>query len=380
MTDEADWKLVGDMYKTEGIVLEAGTFVDSNGNSVVVTDEDVKELYQNITDPIPFCIGHPSNDTVGYAMKFKEAGGNVLHSGIINDADAFSSAMMNGHTYISPEISREYDSKGRIISQKIDRLAFVPNPAMPHTATGIKRFAFSAPEIHVSNEDKKMSETTPTAQPTIDIEALATKLTDTINTQLEDKISSILENKLQGLKDDVTDIKNQPKFNPEDFMKSKDTPPAEPPKDEPKVEPKVEQKPEQLPKEFFEDYARVQAELQRLKEQNDRALKTQYSTIIGELKTLGFDKPENLVSKHGDLEQKIESLQLIKENYVKNAPMNSSKGQKLSADEDGGGKQEDLTVSSALNSFRMNSGMVSDEEKQKIAAVLSRRYGKPIKV
>src|SRR5690606_13460081 len=70
MTESAaEWMNVGDVYTTSGICLQPGTFIDKNGNELTLTEEEIEEILNGVSEPVPFTIDHHS-ETIGYAMRF----------------------------------------------------------------------------------------------------------------------------------------------------------------------------------------------------------------------------------------------------------------------------------------------------------------------
>lgn len=371
MTEEANWKQVGDLFKTDGNVLEAGTFINSRGGESSISPADVKELYENITEPVPLAVGHGKGPIVGYAVKFANSTDytNIYHNGIVFDDNAFTRAVMNGHTFISPEIDRQYDENGKVIHQKIARFCFVPNPAMGESMkTTVKRFAFSAPEVNevkpmdntlntsgistgsssnpVSNQQAAPVPAAPVATPTIDVEAIVNAVTQNISTQLE----SALETRLEAMKSELVNINTPPK-NP--FIKEAER--IESNQSTETISPAASEgssESSSIPKEFVDNYTNLQVELQKYREQNEKILKKQYGEVLNELRELGFERPESMVS-HLPLTDKIETLTSIKTNYVKKMPMNSSIKEPMNSE--GGTNEDKPSILKTLRSLHLDS-------------------------
>ena len=150
MTENANWKEVGDVYRTTGPILMAGDFVTRDGKRITLTPEDVDYLHNNISEQLPFVIDHDKySETIGYAVKFAKDGNTVDHGGIVfNQSEFRDKVILGGYNNISPEIDFVYDQQGNIVDKRIVKLAFVKNPAIKGNKTEVTRFAFSAPEVN----------------------------------------------------------------------------------------------------------------------------------------------------------------------------------------------------------------------------------------
>jgi hypothetical protein len=387
MTENANWKEVGDVYRTNGPILMAGDFVTRDGKRITLTPEDVDYLHNNISEQLPFVIDHDKYaETIGYAVKFAKDGETVEHGGIVfNQSEFRDKVILGGYNNISPEIDFVYDQQGNVIDKRIVKLAFVKNPAIKGNKTEVTRFAFSAPEVNsMTTGDGSQAtdagtspseQTTTTAPANVDytaiVEAIATGLSSKIDVQFNE-----MRNELNTLKQQV----NPPKPNPaQEYLASKTA-------ETPKVETTIPQandgntlvaSPDFDPvtKDVFDEYARVQAELQATKAENDKyraetekAQKSQYNNIVGELKALGYANPEKLVSSIDSYAEKANILRGIKENHVKHAPMNSSNNTPMNSE--GGTQSNKATISGAVEGLKLK---LSPEELE----YMSKKFGIP---
>lgn len=370
MAENASWKKIGDVYKTNGEILKIGTFVDSSGKTVPINDEDLEDLFNGVSEYIPMGISHNPNDphyveTLGYAIKVARSNDVISHDGIVFDSKNFDDVILNGYNNISPELEYIRDpSTGKVVSKKITRLAFVNNPSIESNKTNITRFAFSAPEVSI--EVQNMPDTTPNnitsttpEQPVFDgnqwknappVEKPAVDMTELMKNMAEsitNGITSKMSAQIEALQSEINALKTVEK----------------PPIEEPIVEKPAETSPEQtLPPEVLNQLAEIQKINAELKARVEKEEKQRYTDKLAELRSLGQANPEKLVSHLSTYEQKIATLDALKTAIVKNTPVNSENTTPMS--QEGGITPEKVTVASLADSWRMN---MSEEEAEFIA-------------
>ena len=363
MTDDADWKQVGDIYETSGVILEPGSFIAKSGHQVSITNNDSDDFYTSIEKNLPITIDH-SNVPVGYAIKFaKNMDNTISHKGIVIDQAEFrNKVILGGYNHISPDIEYIRDPRGNIVSKKLVAISFVKNPAMTNTTAEVSRFAFSAPEIEVKSmpEENITNTTTQNTPPTtapFDVNALAEAITNGMSAKIDERI-----NALQSQLDAMRLASNPPqKSAAQEFLEQQGNPTKTNVTETTDttsttnsdgtlttlvsgtIAPPVD-------KDVFEEYSKMKAEIEKrdaelakYREQNEKVLKKQLSDITAELKNLGYNDPSGLVKSLKTYEEKIETLNAIKVNHVKTTPMNSTTQSQMSAD--GGGSNNDkLTI------------------------------------
>jgi hypothetical protein len=376
MAENANWKQVGDIYKTDGSILEIGSFIAQSGNKVDISNSDIDELLQNIDTPIPFSIGHDKYaETIGYAIKFSRDGNQILHNGIVFDSDKFENVILKGHNNISPEIDFIKDSSGKIVGKKIVRLTFVPNPAIKANKTDVTRFAFSAPEVTSMSNDgtpqnsnnqqgnpaqtsepttliqgqqvpvSTFNETNPQTPPAFDPNEFAKNIAMSIAEGLSAKIGGQLESMQQEIA----------------ALKSGQVPLQQSPVHELNVPSEPEPIPVNsqdsmngIPKEIFEQFAKLQAENQTFKSQIERDEKSTYTNKLAELRSLQVENPEKLVSHLKDYKSKIDTLEAFKVTIARNTPMNSPAGASPMSAEGGKKTNKTPTILELADSLRIS--------------------------
>ena len=88
---DSNWKQVGDVLKTEGNILEIGSFIAQSGNKVDVSPEDAALLFNNIDTSLPFVISHEDGyqEEIGYATQFAENDQGIGHKGFVFNNENF---------------------------------------------------------------------------------------------------------------------------------------------------------------------------------------------------------------------------------------------------------------------------------------------------
>jgi len=359
----SNWKQVGDVIKTEGNILEIGSFISHSGNKVDISPEDAKLLFNNIDESIPFVIKHEDGfqEEVGHATQFAENDTGIGHKGIVFNTDNVKNAIAMGYNSISPVIDFEKDSSGKVVSGKIVKLAFVPNPAMQQTKVNMTRFAFSAPEVN--------SMTVPDEQPVTTVNIQGTQVpTDTfvqptapiapttptpafdpqdfaknIAASIVEGFSTKIGGQLEAMQQEIAALKsNTPQPLEPSVINNLAT-----------VQPvSTEQPAENIPKELLDQFTKLQAENITYKAQLDKDEKAAYTAKLAEFRALGQESPEKLVAHIKDTKLKIETLDALKVAIVKNTPMNSPQSTPLGVE---GGKNQSTkpTVIGLAESLKM---------------------------
>lgn len=355
--DAASWKEVGNVLETSGNILEVGSFIARSGNKIDVTTEDADTLFQNIDASLPFVILHKDGyqEPVGYATKFSKVDNAISHKGMMFDNDQVKDALIHGYNSISPVIDYIRDPHGKIVDQKIIKLALVPNPAMNQTKLDITRFAFSAPEVNQMPDD---GNTTNTTEPTVTIQghqvpvttfaeapksaeaaappAIDQTLLANIATTIAEGIAAKFTGQIESLQNEIASLKSAstPETSVADDPKSTAAIPG-------------------VPDEWIEQLSQLKAENQNYKAQIEKEEKASYTAKLAELRALGQDNPEKLVSHLKDTRSKIETLDAFKVTLVKNASMNSPQTQPLSVEGGQNSGKKPITIDALAKPLMM---------------------------
>jgi len=386
MAENANWKQVGDIYKTDGSILEIGSFIAQSGNKVDISDADVDALLSNIDAPIPFSIGHDKYaETIGYAIKFSRDGNQILHNGIVFDSDKFENVILKGHNSISPEIDYVRDPEtGKIVGQKIVRLSFVPNPAISSNKTDIVRFAFSAPEVSSMPNDgtSQTSTNTQTQEPTTLIQGQEVPVSTFNDNQspvtppafdpnefakniamsIAEGLSSKIGGQLESMQQEIAALKGGQQPNQAQNVSDDATvvtPDAIP------VNAGNTESMNGIPKDVFEQFAKMQAENQNLRSQVEKEEKANYTNKLAELRNLQVENPEKLVSHLKDYKSKIETLEALKITMMKTTPMNSPAGASPMSAEGGKKTNKVPTILELADSLRISIDAETQEKLSK---------------
>lgn len=341
------WKQVGSVFETDGNILEAGEFTISNGDTVILTESDIEELYNNLKEPVPFAIGHGENaQIIGQAMQFIKNGNVVEHKGIVYNSDTFKNYILGKNkTAISPEIDIVKDKKTGKITKKISSLRFVTNPAISGNTTEITRLMFSAPEFITSNvnsdintdnsNDNVMTEQTESSAPAsppnsnMDVAKIAEAITNGLSKKFEEQIT-VLNNKIAEL-----ESKNKTVTPPKELIMETTSEPITPEVlTEYKAAPPIS-------KEVFEEYKNAQLELakkneelEKLRKANEQTLNDKLNTIIGDLKKYKYENPDQLLTSL-PIEARISALEEMRRQAVTQTSMTSPSDIEM----DGGGRK-----------------------------------------
>ena len=353
-----DWKSVEDVIKTEGSILEIGSFVSQSGNKVDISPEDADTLFNNITSSLPFVVLHEDGyqEAVGYATDFLKTENGIDHKGIAFNNDKFKSAMSMGCNSISPVIDFEKDPSGKITSAKIVKLAFVPNPAMSQNRVNMSRFAFSAPEVNsmtnpegetVNIQGTQVPTTTfvqPEEKPAQAPASIDPELLKNIASSIADGVAAKFNTQIEALTAEITELKSK-QVAPTAILT--ETEPVI------RVQEAVQGEQQTIPQEVLDQLAKLQADNKIFQEKLEKEERAAYKSKLAELRTLGQDNPEKLVAHLKDTKSKIDTLDALKVAIIKNQPMNSPNTTPLSA---GGGKNQSTkqpTVLGLADSLKM---------------------------
>ncbi len=355
MVEESDnWKQVGDVIKTEGNILEIGSFIARSGNKVDISAEDADRFYNNIDTSLPFVILHSDGyrEEIGYATDFVRSNDGIAHKGLVFNNNKFKEAIAMGYNSISPEVDFE--------TFKIERLAFVPNPAMKKNKVNMTKFAFSAPEVNPMTNTPEGDSTVniqgaqvptstfvqQTEQPSTPAATIDPILLQNIAASIADGVASKFNSQIEALTAEITALKEA----------KVEVTPLEPAvgivSNEP-VQPTETETPQTIPQEIIDQLAKLQADNKVFQEKLEKEKQSAYKAKLAELRTLGQDSPEKLVAHLKDTDAKIETLDALKVAIIKNKPMNSPNDTPLSAE---GGKNQPTqpTVLGLASSLKMS--------------------------
>ena len=362
--ENSGWKQVGSVFNTDGNILEAGEFTISNGETVILSESDIEELYNNLKEPVPFAIGHGDDaQIIGQAMQFIKNGNIVEHKGIVYNSDTFKNYILGRNkTAISPEIDIIKDKTTGKITKKITSLRFVTNPAISGNTTEVTRLMFSAPEfneiapsinsdINTDNSNvKAMTDQEESSQPSspppaMDVAKIAEAITTGISKKFEEQINA-LNNKIAELESKSTVTKPLIDTTEETPSLKQEASPIAPP----------------ISKEVFEEYKNAQLEiakkneeLEKLRKTNEQALTDKLNLIIADLKKYKYENPEEILASL-PVEARISALEEMRRQAVSQTSMTSPSDIEM----DGGGRKRKEKVKTYLELCKENGIDIGD--------------------
>lgn len=358
-----------DTYLIESPIVEVGNFTDMDRKEFTVTPDMVRHIYdiiQSRKSPAKIIDIHDGTE-IGEVRKYELSsdGTKIIQKGLILDSERFSRRQNQGYKFVSPEIVINRDINDRIISVDIDKLALTQNPGMIPSMFTTEKFRFSAPhedEQHMENEKPESNSwKEPIGELEKRIQNMSSKL-DQIGDKImtEEKPAEIpASNTITLTQEQLTDlVKNAVS----EQLKNVQQPP------------KVEEAPKQsedddtkvtLPQEMVDKLNRMEAELEKYRSTTNATLQTRFDTISKDLKDMGVENPEELVSDSTlTLEQKISVLEGHKKSRIKNSGITSPLREPLSGDTSGSNQKKKITVSDVLKKLNAEN---SPDLREKIA-------------
>lgn len=320
-----NWKS-SEILRVSGSIVKEGVFTghEAGNQSKLVgkfTPDVIAKMFDNITEHIPLYVGHdstnPKRRLVGYAYKFGKTPTNddIQVEGFVFDPQAQRKIITEGWDSFSPEIEFTNDESGNHVNAFATGLAFVPNPAIDGTQASKEITVFS-------NADDK-----------------------------EGNMSTIEFLKSKGLTDaEIVSVKK----GLFEEGSSNDTPPAAeatppPPKPTPTTTtpPHAGMSAEQRLKQVENELADTRSKLEDSVVKNEQLLGMQYDTLVGELKSLGFDNPSEIV-KTLPTESKIAVLSKLKAGAIKKKEMAKPSENPGNASDSATNPSQDQLINEAL--------------------------------
>ena len=275
------WEQAGDILKVRGVLLTTGEFVGLNGRPTKFTPESLLRLYENIAGNIPFKLTHLSDEKIGYATKFgiNDDCTELWYEGYVFDQRAMEKIMEMGYDGVSAEILTELSENDTVEDGVITAIAFTPYPAVDEA--GIEEampvaLSKSGGENHMELKEVK---------------------------EEFDLITKVRELLIQGevpeevIESIIKVLKGEAKVYPYPY---------------PYPEPKLEEYQTKL-SEAEQRIKELETQLSEYSEMINEIKSNELSSLIEELKNLGFSSPESIVDNIEDIDTKIAVLQKVKE-------------------------------------------------------------------
>lgn len=328
------WKSA-EILKVFGTTIKEGTFTGSKATAqgtitkdkpTTFTPEYISKVYENIKTHVPIVIDHKAgdNEVVGYAFKvgITDTHDDLKYSGFIFSKDAMDKITMGGYSRVSPEIDDKYDPvTGELLDARLERIAFVQNPAITGTEADAEHVVFSKGDnMTEGNATEGNAGETATAQTT---------------TQTTDKPTQVVEHQ-----EIVTPDRGFGKLG------SKNSGEGNVAGDVAELSTKMNE---------------YKTTSEHLAAKVDQLLTERYEGIVAELKGQGIEDPGKIV--HGlPVEQKITVLSKMKETVVKTKPLATTP---VSTGGSDGGSQSTNTgdIPKAVNEVLAELGYTPEEYK-----------------
>ncbi|HOJ96110.1 MAG TPA: hypothetical protein PK024_04630 [Methanospirillum sp.] len=316
----------------------------------------VYEIIQSRKSPAKIIDNHDGTE-IGEVRKYElsDDGSQIIQKGIILDSERFSRRQQQGYKFVSPEIVINRDANDRIVSVDIDKLALTQNPGMIPSMYNVEKFRFSAP-----NEDDHIMETNTESngwkEPIGELE----KRIQSMNSKL-DKIGDKLMTEQQSVQQQQPSVQNMITLTPEQLSELVKSAVSEqikalqmsPPETEKPAEVSKSTEDdgtqEKLPQELLEKISRMEADLERYRNETKASLQSRYDALYKELRDLGIENPDELVSDSTlTLEQKISVLEGYKRTRIKHSGITSPLKEPLSGESSSPKQRQKITISDVL--------------------------------
>ena len=324
-------------YTLTSPLIKIGEFTDSKGETLKITPEVAKDIYESLQSAAPFKDIHGDGQIVGSIQKYILNSDGIYQKTLITDPERFLQRYNDGHVYISPEISLETDHKGKVRAI-LDGAAMTNNPGMVNDMPKLEKFHFEAqpsPEpTPVSSEGKGWQE------PLGELKSTINTLNDTLSTFGEQvKNMNSTSTTTQTPPAEPQTSPNTLNISVDDLAKLvNDAVEKRLSAAQPSV-PEASETPAEQPKstttsdddsDVAKKYADMMSKVQKMEEAQEKVYKKQLGGIMGELKGMGMEHPEKMIPDGLTTEQQITILESIKENFAKNSPMSAPLQEPLS--------------------------------------------------
>ena len=131
-------------YTLTSPLIKIGEFTDSKGQTLKITPEVAKDIYESLQSAAPFKDIHGDGQVIGSIQKYILNSDGVYQKTLITDPERFIQRYNDGHVFISPEISLETDYKGKTHAL-LDGAAMTNIPGMVKDMPKVEKFHFEAP-------------------------------------------------------------------------------------------------------------------------------------------------------------------------------------------------------------------------------------------
>jgi hypothetical protein len=314
-------------YTIESPLIALGEFTDSKGRLLKITPEVAKGIYESLNAAAPLKDVHIDGKAIGSIQKYILKPDGIHQKTLITDPERFLERYRDGHVFISPEITIETTENNQVVSATLDGAALTNNPGMIKDMAKIEHFHFEGttpPTTDASNGWQEplgeLKSTINTLNSTLstfgeqvkNMNSQSTPAVEPPKTEPEQPKVESSDGKMTLSVDDLAKLVNDAVEN---RLKSLNPTPSVPEASETPVKPTDD--------EVAKKYAEMLNQLENLKGSQEKSLKKQLNSIMGELKAVGIEHPEKMIPEGLTTDQQITILESIKENFAKNSPMSA---------------------------------------------------------
>jgi len=351
-------------YVVEGTVLQAGEHV-SNGKKVKIPPGIIRRLVENTSKPSPIFDKHGGKNEIGRLMSLipNEDYSSVEFKSLITDAEIYNNAVVRGYDKISPDIRLDFDDQGNLIDAFLIGASLTNNPGMNFNSVTARKLEFSKGETNMTESWVPPTGTQTDGGTTSEQTAVPPEQT---NTEQHAPPVNDAPPVTQQPAPATNNTPSEPTFSASDVtkmvsdavaaaMRERDAEAARDAETRQRlldIEKQIKVETNPVNKGLLEDYAKVLAERDNLKQENEGIMERKYHETLESCKTAGIRNPESYVKGNLNLttEQKITLLENIRANYAKSAPMSEPPKQAMSTSGSSSTSQKkDVTVDMVAN-------------------------------
>ena len=286
LLNDVKYEKRGELLVCEGKLIYPGTFKPLNGEPIEFTPDMIRDLYENSDTNIELYLTHFDRTPIGFvkAYKFDEETYTIYWEGAVYRKDKFAEIMERGFSKTSPEID--------IVNWEITGIAFTRYPA-------IKESIVEEVGVIAMSEQPDVNDNTSATT-----EVTSSVTTNTTDTNVELDTSNLPTNVItmseEESKEEEVDVE---KLSFSEYLVHKGF-------SEKDIEVAMEKAKKELIPEWFSDIN--EEDYKEYVEWRENRVET----LINEVKSLGFSRPEELLEFAKTTKEKIEILQKIKENLA----------------------------------------------------------------
>lgn len=364
-------------YVVEGTVLRAGDHV-SNGKKVRIPPGIIQRLVENTKKPAPIFDRHGGKNEIGRLMTLSpnEDYSSVEFKSLITDIDIYNNAVVRGYDKISPDIRLDLDDQGNLVDAFLVGASLTNNPGMNFNSVTAKKLEFSKGDTEMTETwvpptgtQTENGGTTSTPNPVATPPVIEQK-----QNVVEQPSPEMIEQKPEPSSNeaviaaaDVTKMINDAVAS---AMRDRDIEAAKQEETQKKlkeVEQQLKTETNPVNKGLLEDYAKVLAERDSIKQENESMKEREYQETLESCRAAGIRNPESYIKGALELttEQKITLLKNIRANYAKTVPISKSSDQQMSTNgSSSGGRKPDITLDAVAAYYNADTKEFKDMLKQ----------------